>query len=211
MDTWELTEYEQVRTPQEVSRDCEMTVSRRSLYREIVCPVCLEMITQTRAAPDCFHRFCKRCVEKVVKKECPICRKKLPSQAKSFREDIRFDQLIARIRAEYQATRPTDNINRTVKPLECEVVLKTLDSTQTRYLKCPENTTIDHLAKYLAIRPENTKVPLLNNKEEYKLYHKVNAGQYEHLNGTLKLSEIKTKYMGVITNGPMELYFHIPR
>lgn len=210
METWELTEYEQAREPQEVSMDCEMVISPRSLYREIVCPFCLEVLNQTRAAPDCLHRFCKGCVEQLTKKECPVCRKKLPSQAKSFREDVKFDQLIARIHAGYQATKPPDSVSRTVRPLECEIVLKNLDGTQTRYLKCPDHSTVSHLARYLAIRPENSKMPNLNNNEEYKLSIAVDKdkGIYHILEGSLKLSEIKTKYTTLNADGPLELYFH---
>jgi len=190
--------------------DSEMAINPRSLHREIVCPVCLEVLNQTRAAPDCLHRFCKGCVEKIAKKECPVCHKKLPSQAKSFREDTKFDQLISRIHAGYQANKPSDGISRSVQPLECEIVLKNLDGTQTRYLKCPDNTTVGHLARYLAIRPENSKMPNLENDEEYKLSLAVDKdkGIYHILEASLKLSDIKAQYNPLNASGPLELYFH---
>ena len=212
MDAWELTEYELAREAQEVSVDNELTINPQSLYREIICPICLEVLNQTRAAPDCLHRFCRRCVDQVVKKECPVCHKKLPSQARSFREDKKFDQLVARIHASYQATRPSDGANRLAQSLECEIVLKNLDGSQTRYLKCPHTTTVDHLERYLAIRPGNAKLPILDNEDEFKLSIVANKSQgyYEMLPGHLQLNEVKIKYMNSNSSDPLELYYHSP-
>jgi hypothetical protein len=210
MENWELTEYEQERQPQEISIDSEMSISPRSLYREIVCPICLDILNQTRAAPDCLHRFCKKCIEKIVKKDCPVCGKKLPSQIKSFREDPKFDQLITKIYNGYKASKPLD-INKGHTALECEIVLRHLNGQQTRYLKCPENTTVDHLTRYLAIRPEGSRMPNLENNEEYKLCIVANrsTGHYEMLPGTLKLEEIKNNYR-LSTEQPLELYYYNP-
>lgn len=210
METWELTEYEQERKPQEISIDSEMAISPRSLYREIVCPICLDILNQTRAAPDCLHRFCKKCVDKAVKKECPVCRKKLPSQAKSFREDPKFDQLIAKIFNGYHASKPLE-AHKTIQAPECEIVLRHLNGQQTRYLKCPENTTVDHLTRYLAIRPEGSRMPNLENNEEYKLCMVANRskGHYQMLPGNLQLVEIKKTYK-LSSEKPLELYFYNP-
>lgn len=210
METWELTEYEQERQPQEINMDSEMAISPRSLYREIVCPICLDILNQTRAAPDCLHRFCKKCVEKAVKKECPVCRKKLPSQIRSFREDPKFDQLIAKIYNGYHATKPSD-INKSSQAPECEIVLRHLNGQQTRYLKCPENTTVDHLTRYLAIRPEGSEMPNLENNDEYKLCIVANRdkGHYEMLDGKLTLNGVKTTYF-LNSEKPLDLYFYSP-
>jgi len=209
METWELTEYEQERRPQEITMDSEVAISPRSLYREIICPICLDILSQTRAAPDCLHRFCKKCIDKAVKKECPICRKKLPSQTKSFREDPKFDQLIAKIYNGYRAK--SIEINRNTSAPECEIILRHLNGQQTRYLKCPENTTVNHLTRYLAIRPEGAKMPHFDNNEEYKLCIVANRskGHYEMLPGTLKLDEIKDSYK-LDSDKPLELYFYSP-
>lgn len=211
METWELTEYEQERKPQEISIDTKLAISPRSLYREIICPFCLDILNQTRAAPDCLHRFCKKCAEKSVKKECPVCRKKLPSQAKSFREDPKFDQLIAKIYNGYHAAKPIET-TRSITAPECEIVLRHLSGQQTRYLKCPENTTVDHLTRYLAIRPEGSKMPDVNNNEEYKLCIVADRskGHYEMLCGTLKLKDIIQKY-DLHSSNPLELYFYSPK
>lgn len=210
METWELTEYERERQPQEITMDAEMSISPKSLYREIICPICLDFLTQTRAAPDCLHRFCKRCVEKVVKKECPICRKKLPSQVKSFKEDFKFDQLISKIRNGEQRDRPHDT-SRLITAQECEIVLKPLNGARTRFIKCPHSTTVDHLSKYLSMRPESSKMPELNKDEEYKLCIVANRseGHYEMLPGGLRLEEVKDTYK-LDPNKPLELYFYTP-
>lgn len=212
METWELTEYEQERQPQEINMDSEMAISPKSLYREIVCPVCLDILNQTRAAPDCLHRFCKKCVEKAVKKECPVCRKKLPSQMKSFREDLKFDQLIAKIYHGYHATKPSESNKHSLQAPECEIVLRHLEGEQTRYLKCPDNTTVDHLTRYLAIRPEGSKMPNLENNTEYKLFilADFDEGRYEMLDGKLTLDGVKTTYE-LNAEKPLELYFYDPR
>lgn len=209
METTELTEYEQDRKPQEITLDTEMVISPRSLYREIVCPICLDILSQTRAAPDCLHRFCRKCLDKAVKKECPVCRKKLPSQVKSFREDPKFDQLIAKIYGGYRADQL--DISRDIAPPECEIVLKHLDGTQTRYLKCPEKTTVDHLTRYLAIRPEGAKMPNFDNNEKFGLciVGDRSEGQYEVLSGKLRLDEIKTSYK-LDSEKPLEFYFYNP-
>lgn len=211
METWELTEYEQIRCPQEINMDFEMAITPRSLTREIVCPICSDVLHQTRAAPDCLHRFCLKCVERAVKKECPVCRKKLPSQVKSFRVDPNFDQLIAKITNGYHATKPIDANKSSVQWPECEIVLRHLHGQQTRYLKSPENTTVDHLTRYLAIRPENERMPNLTNNEQYKLCIMANrsTGHYEMLPGNLKLEEIRNSY-NLMPEKPLELYFYNP-
>lgn len=210
METWELTEYEKERRPQEISMDSEMAISPRSLYREIVCPICLDILNQTRAAPDCLHRFCKKCIEKAVKKECPVCRKRLPSKIGSFREDPKFDQLITKIYNGYRATKPIETTKVIAAP-DCELVLRHLNGQQTRYIKCPENTTVDHLTRYLAIRPEGSKMPDLENNEEYKLciVGDRSKGRYDMLSGNLRLSDIRETYK-LSTEKPMELNFYNP-
>lgn len=191
--------------------DSEMVISPRSLSREIVCPICLEILKQTRAAPDCLHRFCKKCVEKAVKKECPVCRKRLPSQMKSFREDLKFDQLIAKIDQGYHATKPYETNRHSSQAPECEIVIRPIGGQQARYLKCPENTTIDHLTKYLAIRPEGAKMPNLENKTEYKLFilADFDEGRYEMLDGRSTLDGVKSTY-DLNSDKPLEFYFWEP-
>lgn len=191
--------------------DSEMAISPRSLFREIVCPICLDILNQTRAAPDCLHRFCKKCVEKVVKKDCPVCGKKLPSQVKSFREDTKFDLLINKIYNGNKASKPSDS-NKGTTSFECELVLKHITMQQTRYLKCPENTTVGHLERYLAIRPDGSRMPDLENNESYHICIERNhsTGHYERLKPEMKIEDIRKNY-NLATEQPLELFYYNPK
>lgn len=217
METHELTEYEQVRQPQEICIDTEITTPPRSLYREIICPICLDVLSNTRAAPDCLHRFCTKCIDKALKKNCPICRKRLPSNPRNFKKDLKFDQLISIIfnRDNLQ----NDLIQEPSKAPECEIILKPLDGQQTRYIKCPPTATVDHLAKYLSMRPDTSKNPKTNNKngtsdnnqhQQYKLCIVANRcqGHYEPLQGSLKIEEIRKTY-NLLSDRPLEIYYII--
>lgn len=207
METWELTEYEQERRPQEIALDSAMAISPRSLHREMICPICLDILKQTRAAPDCLHRFCKKCIDKALKKECPICRKKLPSQIKSFREDPHFDQLIAKI---YKSE--DDGPKEVIVPSDCEIIFRPLNEGRTRFIKCPLKTTVDHLCKYLSIRPEMFETPEEDIKQEYKLCIVANRseGRYEMLPGYMKLEKIQDTYK-LEPNKPLELHYFVPK
>ena len=107
--TWELSLYEQQRTPQEAITDAtEIAVSPRSLHSELMCPICLDMLKNTMTTKECLHRFCQECIITALRsgnKECPTCRKKLVSK-RSLRPDPNFDALISKIypsRDEYEA------------------------------------------------------------------------------------------------------------
>jgi hypothetical protein len=46
--TWELSDYELHRTPQEAITDgSEIAVSPRALHSELMCPICLDMLHET--------------------------------------------------------------------------------------------------------------------------------------------------------------------
>ncbi|ODM87239.1 E3 ubiquitin-protein ligase RING2 [Orchesella cincta] len=107
--TWELSDYELQRTPQEaVTDNTEIAVSPRALHSELMCPICLDMLHQTMTTKECLHRFCAECIITALRsgnKECPTCRKKLVSK-RSLRPDPNFDMLISNIypsRDEYEA------------------------------------------------------------------------------------------------------------
>lgn len=207
----ELSEYEMDRRPQKII-DSDIAVSPRSLHRELMCPICLDILNQTMTTRECLHRFCSACINKALRsgnKECPTCRKKLTSR-RCLRADPNFDQLIAKIyNGEHE--RPQEPSKLIIAP-ECEIILRPLNGQRARFIKCPHKTTVDHLARYLAIRPENTKAPNLNNDDEYKLSIVADRtkGYYEVLSGNLELGEIKSKYMELTAQGPLELYFHSP-
>eukprot|EP00111_Clytia_hemisphaerica_P008379 TCONS_00024461-protein len=107
--SWELSLYELHRTPQEaITDDTEIVLSPRSLHSELMCPICLDMLTTTMTTKECLHRFCHDCIITALRagnKECPTCRKKLISK-RSLRRDPNFDSLIEKIypnRDEYDA------------------------------------------------------------------------------------------------------------
>lgn len=208
---FELTEYEMERKPQKIMMDSDIAVSPRSLHRELMCPICLDILNQTMTTRECLHRFCSACINKALRsgnKECPTCRKKLTSR-RCLRADPNFDQLIAKIyNGEHE--RPQDS-NRVIIAPECEIILRALNCPRTRFIKCPNRTTIDHLSKYLAMRPENSKVPELNSNEKFTLCVVANRskGHYETLPGNLKLDEIKDNY-NLEAGKPIELYFFVP-
>lgn len=106
---WELSLYELHRTPQEaITDETEIALSPRSLHSELMCPICLDMLTNTMTTKECLHRFCHDCIITALRagnKECPTCRKKLISK-RSLRRDPNFDSLIEKIypdRDEYDA------------------------------------------------------------------------------------------------------------
>lgn len=191
--------------------DSDIAVSPRSLHRELMCPICLETLNQTMTTRECLHRFCSACINKALRsgnKECPTCRKKLTSR-RCLRPDPNFDQLISKI-FNCEQDRPQDTSTVIDTPL-CEIILRPLNGQRTRFIKCPHTATVDHLSKYLSMRPESSKMPELNKNEEYKLCIVVNRsrGHYEMLPGNLRLEEIKETYK-LESNKPLELYFLIP-
>lgn len=107
--TWQLSLYEKTRKPQEIIvNNEEIAVSPRSLYSELMCPICLDMLKNTHTTKECLHRFCQVCITTALRngnKECPTCRKKLVSK-RALRPDPNFDELISKIypsREDYDA------------------------------------------------------------------------------------------------------------
>ena len=97
--TWDLTPYEQQRKPHELLHDEELLISPKSLQSELTCPICLDLLRNTRTTKECLHRFCCDCIETALRsgnKECPTCRKKLISK-RCLRRDQNIDSLIAKL------------------------------------------------------------------------------------------------------------------
>lgn len=210
MDSWELTEYEQQRRPQEITMESQMAISLRSLYCDITCPICLDILKQTMTIRECLHRFCSACINKVLEggnKECPTCRRKLHSR-RSLRPDLNFDNLVAQLK---EHERPQEQSSRIKEGPECEIILKSFDDQRTRYIKCTHSATVDHLSKYLSMRPDSSKMPELDRDVGYKMYIVANRSEshHERLPGTMNLQEIKDKYK-LDPNKPLELFFYIP-
>lgn len=191
--------------------ESDVAICPRSVHRELMCPICLDILNQTMTTRECLHRFCSACINKALRsgnKECPTCRKKLTSR-RCLRADPNFDQLIAKIyNGEHE--RPQDSSKVIIAP-ECEIILRPLNGQRTRFIKCPHKTTVDHLSKYLSMRPEASKAPELKKSEAYRLCICANRskGHYEMLPGHLKLDDIKDRYK-LESNKPLELYFYAP-
>jgi len=97
--TWDLTPYEQQRKPHELLHDEELLISPKSLQSELTCPICLDLLRNTRTTKECLHRFCCDCIETALRsgnKECPTCRKKLISK-RCLRRDENIDALITKL------------------------------------------------------------------------------------------------------------------
>ncbi|CAJ0572929.1 unnamed protein product, partial [Mesorhabditis spiculigera] len=97
----ELSDYDRERKPHKAHNDqsapIKMTV--RTLQNELLCPICLDLLTKTMTTKECLHRFCQECITTALQrgnKECPTCRKKLVSK-RSLRPDPNFDRLIEKI------------------------------------------------------------------------------------------------------------------
>ena len=106
---WVLSDYDRQRKPHLIITDnTVIAVTPRSLHSELMCPICLDMLKNTRTTKECLHRFCQECITTALRsgnKECPTCRKKLVSK-RSLRPDPNFDALIEKIypsRVDYEA------------------------------------------------------------------------------------------------------------
>jgi len=98
--SWDLSPYEVNREAQSVIKtSTNIAVSSKSLYPELRCPICLDLLTVTMTTVECLHRFCNECIVTALRsgnKECPTCRKKLVSK-RSLRPDPNFDQLVSKL------------------------------------------------------------------------------------------------------------------
>lgn len=207
-----LTEYQQQRRPQPVTIG-EIAINPKSLHRELMCPICLDILTKTMTTRDCLHRFCSDCINKAIRsgnKECPTCRKKLASH-RSLRADPNFDEIISKI---YPSRREIDNNNvsnnsneeKITPPTEAcvEVILRSFDDKKCeRFIKCSGESTIGHLSLYLAMRPERSAVPNPNCQDKYCLATLVDraTGEFEQQDSAKKLKDID--------QNPLELYYFI--
>ena len=73
-----------------------MKIDRNAFKNDFKCPICLDIIQEAVVIPECFHRFCKTCLERALEignHECPNCRIHTTSK-RSLRKDTHFDSLI---------------------------------------------------------------------------------------------------------------------
>ena len=94
---WRLTMYDQqvrlARTNENSEKQIE--VDPIETYDIFTCPICLDLLKHTMTT-SCLHRFCRDCISNALSKnnkECPTCRKKIPSM-RQLRHDAVFDQFI---------------------------------------------------------------------------------------------------------------------
>lgn len=209
---WELTEYDQERKPQEIIMNSDISVSPKCLQRELMCPICLDVLTETLTTRDCLHRFCSSCINKALRsgnKECPTCRKKLASK-RALRADPNFDQLIAKIypnREDIDKKEDAKTLKTPESTPNCEIILRHLNGQNvkgTRFIKCSNDTTIGHLSKYLAIRPERSSLPEVDKQSTYRLAVVADRsrGHYELLTDGTRLKDINRE-------NPIELYYFL--
>ncbi|XP_016662806.1 E3 ubiquitin-protein ligase RING2-like [Acyrthosiphon pisum] len=98
-DEWKLSLYELQRTCHEViTDDTEIEVPLESIHKDLMCPICLELLNKTMAT-KCLHRFCSECIVTALRagnKKCPTCRKRLISK-RCLRPDHNIDLLISKL------------------------------------------------------------------------------------------------------------------
>ncbi|XP_031232035.1 E3 ubiquitin-protein ligase RING2-like [Mastomys coucha] len=91
----DLQETSQKRT----TSDLETVALYNEEFNNFRCPICLDILRNTRFAKSCFHRFCKDCIITALKlgnKTCPVCRRKLISR-RSLYPDPKLDELISKM------------------------------------------------------------------------------------------------------------------
>lgn len=88
-------------------------------------------------------------------------------------------------------------------------------ATQTRYIKTTANATVDHLAKYLAIRLSLDTVSndddedISSSSKLFDIFVGSQPGQYVILNGPTTLEQIKERYWKL--NKPLEIFYSIKK
>lgn len=78
-----LTLYEIYREPRRGDPSSTIRLDINDINAAFQCPICLGYIKNCRTVMECLHRFCEDCIEKYIrlgKKECPQCRKPVPSR-----------------------------------------------------------------------------------------------------------------------------------
>jgi hypothetical protein len=92
-----LTLWEVNRKPRKVERtDRSVRCHTKSLNPHLRCAICLGYLKETTIVMVCLHRFCSECINKCIRlgmKECPNCRKSIPSR-RSLRRDLKFDNIV---------------------------------------------------------------------------------------------------------------------
>lgn len=89
--------------------DEPLQLNLNQVNKELTCPVCLSIVSDTRTVRECLHRFCAGCINtslRLGKKECPTCRANCNSQ-RHLGQDARFDMIIQRLNPDVEAYEAT--------------------------------------------------------------------------------------------------------
>lgn len=81
------------------TNDSEIVALHNYDCNNFKCPICLDILRNTRITKSCFHRFCKDCIITALRlgnKECPVCRRKLISK-RSLDPDPQLDEFISKM------------------------------------------------------------------------------------------------------------------
>ena len=84
-----------------------------TLYMELRCPICLEVLCDTRCVKECLHRFCRLCLEQALRKngkECPICRTPMMSRRDAV-PDTALDTMIASLDLQRESEKVCESMN----------------------------------------------------------------------------------------------------
>ncbi|AFZ81670.1 hypothetical protein BEWA_010870 [Theileria equi strain WA] len=98
-----LTVFEVVRNPRMADKfeyqNLQTSLNESGLRDEISCAICSGIVHKCVVIKTCLHRFCSSCIEKCVRiglRECPKCRKHVPSR-RFLKPDPIYDSIISRL------------------------------------------------------------------------------------------------------------------
>jgi len=90
----------QKRKPKPSSNDKIEESTFERVKNLLKCPVCLEIYREPVYIKECMHRFCRQCIERIIRsqnnKGCPFCRIPLGSK-RVLRNDYFTDDVISKV------------------------------------------------------------------------------------------------------------------
>jgi hypothetical protein len=96
----ELTLWEVQRKPRKLTdKNRRIRCALTTLNEDFRCVICLGYLKNTTLVMACLHRFCGECIHKCIRfgmKDCPSCRKAIPSR-RSLKRDENFDMIVQKL------------------------------------------------------------------------------------------------------------------
>lgn len=96
----ELTLWEVQRKPRKLTdKNRRIRCALKTLNEDFRCVICLGYLKNTTLVMACLHRFCGECIHKCIRfgmKDCPSCRKSIPSR-RSLKRDENFDMIVQKM------------------------------------------------------------------------------------------------------------------